>query len=400
MKSIYLFLFLMIPSVVFGAGETRLQDVIIKNAASIGSTSAANSKSALEITSTTKGVLLPRMTSTQRDNISSPPTGLLIYSTTDNQFYQYNGTSWATMTGSGLTIGDTIGSATAGSVLFASTSGVLAQSNSNFFYNSGNAALLLRSSTQYGRLGQALDINQSANYGGMALNTWSTTAGHAPLIDINRSKSATIGTYTSVASGDILGLIAFRGADGTQFRDAALIKATVDGTSGSADMPGSLIFETTPDNSTSTAARLTIKNNGRVLLHSIHNNSVGCGSSSTTGEICSGTYTATLTNGSNVAASSFAAAKYFRVGNLVTVVMRLNVDPTSSAALTEISVSLPVASNFTGVGDCIGGGGHAETISMRYYIDSDVSNDRCVIHFTPSYNSNDAIFPMFSYEVM
>lgn len=400
MKSIYLFLLLMIPSVVFGAGETRLQDVIIKNAASIGSTSAANSKSALEITSTTKGVLLPRMTSTQRDNISSPPTGLLIYSTTDNQFYQYNGTSWATMTGSGLTIGDSIGSATAGSVLFASTSGVLAQSNSNFFYNSGNAALLLRSTAQYGRLGQALEINQSANYGGISLNTWSTTAAEAPIIDLNRSKSASLGTYTAVASGDVLGVLDFRGADGSVFRDGAAIKAEVDGTPGSSDMPGRLVFMTTPDGSTSATERMRISNNGRVQVNSVHNNAGGCGASSTTGEICSGTYTATLTNGANVAASTFASAKYYRVGNLVTVIMRLNVDPTTSGNLTEVGLSLPIASNLASVGDCVGISAHAETISARNYIDADTSNDRCVFHFTPSYGSNEAVFPMFSYEVL
>lgn len=42
---------------------------------------AANSKSLIDLTSTTKGLLLPRMTKTQRDAISSPPDGLLIYQT-------------------------------------------------------------------------------------------------------------------------------------------------------------------------------------------------------------------------------------------------------------------------------------------------------------------------------
>jgi hypothetical protein len=34
---------------------------------------------ALDITSTTKGLLIPRMTETQRDAISSPAAGLIIY---------------------------------------------------------------------------------------------------------------------------------------------------------------------------------------------------------------------------------------------------------------------------------------------------------------------------------
>lgn len=400
MKSIYLFLFLMIPSVVFGAGETRLQDVIIKNAASIGSTSAANSKSALEITSTTKGVLLPRMTSTQRDNISSPPTGLLIYSTTDNQFYQYNGTSWATMTGSGLTIGDTIGSATVGSVLFASTSGVLAQSNSNFFYNSGNAALLLRSSTQYGRLGQALELNQSANYGGVSLSTWSTSGNEAPILDFNRSKSASLGTYTSVASGDVLGTIDFRGADGSVFRDGAAIQAQVDGTSGSGDMPGRLLFMTTPDGSTSLNERMRISNNGRIQVNSVHNNAGGCGASSTTPEICSMTYTPTVAATTNLSATTVNGAKAFRIGNMVYGMIQFAADPvTGGGTLTEIRFTLPIASNLASQSDCIGVIGHGEDIGTRAYIDGDPTNDHCVMHWKPSYSGNEYITAMFMYEV-
>lgn len=40
-----------------------------------------NSKSILELSSTTKGILIPRLTSTQRSAISSPPSGLIVYQT-------------------------------------------------------------------------------------------------------------------------------------------------------------------------------------------------------------------------------------------------------------------------------------------------------------------------------
>lgn len=52
------------------------------------------SSAILNITSTTQGVLIPRMTSTQRDAISTPATGLEIYNTSTNVFNYYNGTSW------------------------------------------------------------------------------------------------------------------------------------------------------------------------------------------------------------------------------------------------------------------------------------------------------------------
>lgn len=77
------------------AGETRIKGgIITPGALSVGSPSAANSKAALEVSSTTKGALLPRMTTAQRDAIASPPTGLELYNTTTNQKNVYNGTAW------------------------------------------------------------------------------------------------------------------------------------------------------------------------------------------------------------------------------------------------------------------------------------------------------------------
>src|SRR5439155_16631123 len=49
-------------------------------AAGIGTTTP-DASSLLDVTSTTKGVLVPRMTKTERDAIASPATGLLIYQT-------------------------------------------------------------------------------------------------------------------------------------------------------------------------------------------------------------------------------------------------------------------------------------------------------------------------------
>ena len=57
-------------------------------------TPTPNAKAALDITSTTKGLLPPRMDSTARNAIISPPAGLIIYNTTINAFQCYNGTAW------------------------------------------------------------------------------------------------------------------------------------------------------------------------------------------------------------------------------------------------------------------------------------------------------------------
>jgi hypothetical protein len=48
----------------------------------------------LDLQSTTKGVLLPRLTTTEINNIVSPATGLTVYNTTVNTLCFYNGSSW------------------------------------------------------------------------------------------------------------------------------------------------------------------------------------------------------------------------------------------------------------------------------------------------------------------
>lgn len=57
-------------------------------------TTTPNAKAIVEMSSTTTGFLPPRMTTTQRTAISSPPTGLVVYDTTDNKLAVYNGTAW------------------------------------------------------------------------------------------------------------------------------------------------------------------------------------------------------------------------------------------------------------------------------------------------------------------
>ena len=47
-----------------------------------------------QLDSTSKGFLVPRMTTTQRDAISTPATGLLVYNTTTDRFNFYDGSSW------------------------------------------------------------------------------------------------------------------------------------------------------------------------------------------------------------------------------------------------------------------------------------------------------------------
>jgi len=58
-------------------------------------TTTPDTSSILELDSTTQGMLTPRMTESERDLITAPATGLLIYQTNNTPgFYYYNSTAW------------------------------------------------------------------------------------------------------------------------------------------------------------------------------------------------------------------------------------------------------------------------------------------------------------------
>ena len=82
-----------------------------------------------------------------------------------------------------------------------------------------------------------------------------------------KTRHATVGGSTIVQDDDNLGDITFAGADGTDITSvAARIFAAVDGTPGSNDMPGRLVFSTTADGAASPTTRLTIDSAGLVKL--------------------------------------------------------------------------------------------------------------------------------------
>ncbi|KKT32430.1 MAG: hypothetical protein UW21_C0024G0001, partial [Candidatus Woesebacteria bacterium GW2011_GWB1_44_11b] len=67
----------------------------------IGSMSSVTSTAILQLDSNSKGFLLPRMTTTERDAISNPSTGLLVYNTTQNKINRWDGTEWGEVGGVG-----------------------------------------------------------------------------------------------------------------------------------------------------------------------------------------------------------------------------------------------------------------------------------------------------------
>ena len=100
----------------------------------------------------------------------------------------------------------------------------------------------------------------SVSASSIGMVAWGTT--QFPILQFARSNSGVAGTQTVVASGDTLGTVDFGGSDGTGFIRAATIAAQVDGTPGTNDMPGRLVFSTTADGASSVTERARITSTG------------------------------------------------------------------------------------------------------------------------------------------
>jgi hypothetical protein len=95
-----------------------------------------------------------------------------------------------------------------------------------------------------------------------SLNMRASNNSSAANIIIAKSRGATVGTNTIVQNNDDLGNILFEGADGTNYLVSSAIVAQVDGTPGTNDMPGRLVFSTTSDGASIATERTRISSNG------------------------------------------------------------------------------------------------------------------------------------------
>lgn len=133
----------------FGSGQTLFTidsantDFIFNNGTVLIGTTTDLPSSIFTVESTTKGALLPRMSTTLRNAITSPATGLLVYDTTLLNLYQYNGTAWAAVGGGTSTnIYNTDGSLTAARTLTLNSQTLtIAGTTSTRFFANGNVGI-------------------------------------------------------------------------------------------------------------------------------------------------------------------------------------------------------------------------------------------------------------------
>ena len=143
-------------------------------------------------------------------------------------------------------------------------------------------------------------IGDTSNTRCMSITNFSNDA-NSSTFRFGKSRGSSIGSNAIVQSGDNLGHIIFAGDDGTNLGSkAADILGEVDGTPGSDDMPGRLVFRTTADGADSTTERMRITSGGRV--------GIGTTSPSSTLHISSSTPKITLTDSDTDRTSEVFAA--------------------------------------------------------------------------------------------
>ena len=110
----------------------------------------------------------------------------------------------------------------------------------------------------------ASDVQLTGSLAFQSLSRFSAN-GAGPNLIFGKSRNASPGSYTVVQDDDDLGNITFAGDDGTDLQSvAARIVCEVDGTPGSNDMPGRLLFNTTSDGASDPTERMRITSTGGI----------------------------------------------------------------------------------------------------------------------------------------
>lgn len=288
-------LFIFYPSISLGIYEYN--DSFFLKSVAIGSNTAIDTKSVLDVRSTTKGALLPRMTTAQRNAITSVPAGLLVYDTDLQDFFYFNNTSWFSLGAiSSIKVADSA--------------------------NTPNTIVLRNGSGNF-----VAEVIQATTFTGALTGNASTA--------------------TALAANP---------ADCTAGQYAVSINAS--GTLGCTQVTGDQV-------------------------------------------VAQATYTPTLTNTTNVAASTAFVTGYYRIGNDVTVFGNINVDVTAASTATEVQITLPVSSNLVNGYDLAGTCGSSGVTTNGYCsIIGDPATERARMRFYDDQAANNGKTFHFSYQIL
>jgi hypothetical protein len=117
-------------------------------------------------------------------------------------------------------------------------------------------------------------------------------------------------------------------------------------------------------------------------------------------KVATGTYTPVLTNAANLSASTPQVTSYMRVGNMVIVAGSLEADPSVTSTLTQLRISLPIASNFANYFECGGTANAYNIVSMCAGISGDTTNDTALMQWIATDVTNQAWGFIFMYRII
>lgn len=280
------------------------------SASSSASSASSSASSALSYLNTFRGQYIGAASSdpTVDGNGAALTAGDLYFNTTANEMRVYDGSAWltaylpatgylalsgGTMTGAitfaaGQTISGYLTTASAASTYAALGSANTFTVNQTITANTSSDALKI---TQTGS-GNALYIEDVAadatpfvvsatgvlgigtttpdNVTGAGIALVSNSGYYPQMVNRNTANDANASYMVfeknrngaAVQNGDILGNLIFRGYDGANYLQAAAIWSAISATPGTNDMPGDLIFGTTPDGASGITERFRISNAG------------------------------------------------------------------------------------------------------------------------------------------
>ena len=221
---------------------------------------AADASAALDVQSTTQGMLVPRMTASQRGMIATPATGLLVYQTDGTAgFYFYNGTAWTSLSGGGS--GDNLGNHTATTNLNMGGNNITAANN---ITATGTATLSGNTyPTTIGTDTQVLTTN------GAGTLSWGNSIGAKMVLEATALLGQTISVGTNLADGS--GTIRFDNEivgpiDGTWANDTVYTVSVA----GLYHIQAHVLVKNTGTNTSALCPYIETKDAGGAILHRLY----------------------------------------------------------------------------------------------------------------------------------
>jgi hypothetical protein len=233
--------------------------------------STADASALLDVKSSTKGMLVPRMIKTEKNSISSPATGLMIFQTGPDStgFHYYSGSQWVWISSSANAWQLSGNSGTSPASNFIGTT-----DNNPLVFRTQNAEAMRITSggifgigtttpnTTYGFARMEIATEGVNTPSDMLIRNAANSAGYAPGLIFQHARG-TLATPLAVTSGDYASAVGSMNYSGSSYVQSHSIDMYVDGAVTSTIVPGRFEF-VTRSTTGSYGTRLTIKNDGKV----------------------------------------------------------------------------------------------------------------------------------------